>query len=541
MRAVLVALALVAIAPASAFVPHRAPRALKAQPLNLLANIFGSKAPPAEPTADLITQKESVDTATRHWCSTVTSGAEDNWQRVVNLYAKDAKLWGTVSEDLRGEQDLIDYFKFFAMIPGLSLKPGSYKSDVQVMGDSAINSGYYTFEIPQKDGSIKAVPARFTFVYRKREEALDGIEWEIVNHHSSAVPEQPDALSPVLEQTVDAATRHWCETVTSGADNNWARVCALYAEDAKLWGTVSEDLRGEQDLVDYFKFFAMIPKLSLKPGSYKSDVQVMGDSAINSGYYTFEIPQKDGSIKAVPARFTFVYRKREEALDGIEWEIVNHHSSAVPEQPDALSPVLEQTVDAATRHWCETVTSGADNNWARVCALYAEDAKLWGTVSEDLRGEQDLVDYFKFFAMIPNLNLKDGSYKSDVQMLPNDMAVNSGYYTFEMPNPEGGVKSVPARFTFVYRKREEPTPEGIMWDIVNHHSSATPAQPEELKPILAKAKHAVGARASPPGVRAASAFLPEVLICSGRGSSDFGGSSPRPVAALHLKPKVLLA
>merc|ERR1711988_366405 len=99
-------------------------------------------------------EKESVDKATLHWCKTVTSGADDNWQRVKNLYADDAILWGTVSEDMRSGQDLTDYFKYFAMIPGLNLKEGSYKSSVQVMGDSAINSGYHTFQIPQADGSI---------------------------------------------------------------------------------------------------------------------------------------------------------------------------------------------------------------------------------------------------------------------------------------------------------------------------------------------------------------------------------------------------
>merc|ERR1711988_1809691 len=109
----------------------------------------------------------AVDKATLHWCSTVTSGAKDNWERVTSLYNKDAYLWGTVSEDIRQGQDLIDYFKYFAHIPGLSLQDGSYKSCVQVMGDTAINSGYYTFQIPQAGSETKTVPARFTFVYRR--------------------------------------------------------------------------------------------------------------------------------------------------------------------------------------------------------------------------------------------------------------------------------------------------------------------------------------------------------------------------------------
>jgi len=297
---------------------------------------------------------ESVDKATRHWCATVTSGADDNWARVKALYAEDAILWGTVSDDMRSGADLTDYFKWFAMIPGLSLVDGSYKSFTQVMGDRAINSGYFTFLIPQRSGEVKTVPARFTFVYRKlATPTADGIEWEIVNHHNSVVPEQPAALMPLVGgssapsaadiESVDKATRHWCATVTSGAENNWQRVTALYADDALLWGTVSKDIRGGQDLIDYFKYFAHIPGLALMPGSYKSQVQVFGDEAINSGYYTFYIPQTDGNVKAVPARFTFVYRRRAEpTADGIEWDIVNHHSAAVPAQPEALKPVLSK-------------------------------------------------------------------------------------------------------------------------------------------------------------------------------------------------------
>jgi len=301
-----------------------------------------------------LAERESVDKATLHWCKTVTSGADDNWQRVKNLYADDAILWGTVSEDMRSGQDLTDYFKYFAMIPGLNLKEGSYKSSVQLVGDSAVNSGYYTFQIPQPDGSIKAVPARFTFVYRKRSEpTADGIEWDIVNHHSSAVPQQPAALLPVtpnpVEASVERATQFWCETVTSGAEDNWRRVSELYADDAILWGTVSEDIRTGQDIVNYFKWFAMIPGLAIQENSYRSQVQVLNDNeAINSGYFTFLIPQKGGEVKVVPARFTFVYRKRAEpTADGIEWDVVNHHNSMVPTQPDELPAILSQTAGPA--------------------------------------------------------------------------------------------------------------------------------------------------------------------------------------------------
>jgi hypothetical protein len=55
---------------------------------------------------------------------------------------------------------------------------------VQVYGKVAINTGYYTRSSRQPDGKTVRNPARFTFVYEKR----DG-QWVIVNHHSSALPQ----------------------------------------------------------------------------------------------------------------------------------------------------------------------------------------------------------------------------------------------------------------------------------------------------------------------------------------------------------------
>ena len=55
-------------------------------------------------------------------------------------------------------------------------------SNIRVYGDTAINTGYYTFSF-LKDGESKSLPARYSFVYVKR----NG-DWKIVDHHSSKVP-----------------------------------------------------------------------------------------------------------------------------------------------------------------------------------------------------------------------------------------------------------------------------------------------------------------------------------------------------------------
>jgi hypothetical protein len=54
-----------------------------------------------------------------------------------------------------------------------------------VYGDTAINSGIYTFS-SVRDGKPITIPARFSFAYRHR----DG-RWVIIDHHSSVVPVPP--------------------------------------------------------------------------------------------------------------------------------------------------------------------------------------------------------------------------------------------------------------------------------------------------------------------------------------------------------------
>lgn len=53
---------------------------------------------------------------------------------------------------------------------------------IRVYGETAINTGYYTFSYV-KDGETKTIPARYRFVYVKGDKG-----WLIVDHHSSAVP-----------------------------------------------------------------------------------------------------------------------------------------------------------------------------------------------------------------------------------------------------------------------------------------------------------------------------------------------------------------
>jgi len=98
------------------------------------------------------------------------------------------------------------------------------------------------------------------------------------------------------------------------------QVAALYAEDAILLPTVSNQVRYTQaEREDYFSHF-----LTKGPQGKidESNVRMFGEIAIHSGIYTFTFSDRS----RVQARFTFIYR-----LNGNQWKIIEHHSSAMPE------------------------------------------------------------------------------------------------------------------------------------------------------------------------------------------------------------------
>ena len=123
-------------------------------------------------------------------------------------------------------------------------------------------------------------------------------------------------------KSVLAALDQWIEAITAADPEKVAR---LYAEEAVFWGTISPFLRTTPVGVrDYFEHF--LQHENLNAFYYKPQVRVYGDTAINSGYYTFFL-ERDGRMASIPARYTFVYRRD----GGGAWKIVEHHSSAVPQ------------------------------------------------------------------------------------------------------------------------------------------------------------------------------------------------------------------
>src|SRR2546427_13293102 len=126
--------------------------------------------------------KEDVGAATKKWAQTLGQNDPD---KVVLLYATDGVLWGTLSPTVRADRAALrDYFvTAFKVLPGLKVAFGDQL--IRVYGDTAVNTGYYTFSY-LRDGETRSLPARYSFTYVK-----SGENWLIVDHHSSAMPPAP--------------------------------------------------------------------------------------------------------------------------------------------------------------------------------------------------------------------------------------------------------------------------------------------------------------------------------------------------------------
>jgi uncharacterized protein (TIGR02246 family) len=158
--------------------PSLAGTVLLAAALTLSIELAADESKKPAATAD----KETVAAAATTWAEAFS---EEKPDRLVALYDKEAVLWGTLSPQRRDNAEAIRGYMTtaFAALPGHRVSFGDQL--IRVYGNTAINTGYYTFSF-SKDGEAKTLPARYSFVYVKR----DG-RWMIVDHHSSAMPAPP--------------------------------------------------------------------------------------------------------------------------------------------------------------------------------------------------------------------------------------------------------------------------------------------------------------------------------------------------------------
>ncbi len=128
------------------------------------------------------------------------------------------------------------------------------------------------------------------------------------------------AVAKSDEDSIRAAYNDWVKAVTGGSADP---VLKLYDDKAVLLATFGpKPFVGHDQLRTYFVKFTALPHL--KAETNESIIRIFGDTAVNSGLYTFSY-EKNGKTVKVPARFSFTYRK-----EGDKWKIVDHHSSVVP-------------------------------------------------------------------------------------------------------------------------------------------------------------------------------------------------------------------
>lgn len=121
-----------------------------------------------------------VAAAGQEWATDLSSG---NPQKISDLYAPGAILSATFENQLDTPKAIQKYFTKLMQHKDLAVK--FTKENIRMFGDTAVNSGFYTFSYTDtKNNKTVKIPARYTFVYAK-----DNGNWKIVEHHSSVLPE----------------------------------------------------------------------------------------------------------------------------------------------------------------------------------------------------------------------------------------------------------------------------------------------------------------------------------------------------------------
>ncbi|MFJ7180404.1 SgcJ/EcaC family oxidoreductase [Streptomyces massasporeus] len=106
-------------------------------------------------------------------------------KKVADLYAKDAVLLPTVSNQVRTDRaGIVDHFEHFLQNKPVGTKVASV---VDILDrDTVIDTGVHEFALTgHGTGEKSTVKARYTYAYEKQPNG----RWLIVNHHSSKMPQ----------------------------------------------------------------------------------------------------------------------------------------------------------------------------------------------------------------------------------------------------------------------------------------------------------------------------------------------------------------
>ena len=118
--------------------------------------------------------KENIEKLTDKWIHAVTVNNDPT--EIYNMFCKDGSLVGTVSKELRSENDIKLYFNYFAKKPGIKVISRNYNVS-KVTSNVYLNTAFITWSW---DGLKEPIVARMTFIFR------DNCIFQL---HSSALPE----------------------------------------------------------------------------------------------------------------------------------------------------------------------------------------------------------------------------------------------------------------------------------------------------------------------------------------------------------------
>ena len=119
------------------------------------------------------------------------------------------------------------------------------------------------------------------------------------------------------DSIISELLQKWVAAIKSGDPK---QVLSLYHGDGILLGTFSNKERVGHDLI--LEYFENLLKSPVDVEIVSEHLHVLESSVINSGLYNFVT-----NGKTINARFSFMYTKN----DDVDWKIISHHSSVIPE------------------------------------------------------------------------------------------------------------------------------------------------------------------------------------------------------------------
>jgi uncharacterized protein (TIGR02246 family) len=134
------------------------------------------------------------------------------------------------------------------------------------------------------------------------------------------------AAAPVSAQTTPAQALTAWATAYAALDGEMS--AAVYAPDARLWGTVARTQTVGRDAIRAYFDNGRQNLRSRVVTIGEHAVQQFGGTAVASGHYRFQNTRADGTSIVRAARFSMTIVDQ-----GGRWLIVNHHSSTLPDAP----------------------------------------------------------------------------------------------------------------------------------------------------------------------------------------------------------------